>query len=115
MYPKCIIDLGNNIYQCTKYKFYINTKILPIRCSLCNDSGTEPTLPPLTTQATNFAKSAFQHAIGGFKKTEPEEYSRRLDICGQCGKFSNGRCSICGCFLTVKASWNEQHCPDGKW
>jgi len=27
----------------------------------------------------------------------------------------DNRCSGCGCYMNLKASWDEQKCPDGKW
>jgi hypothetical protein len=118
-----MVSLGNNKYQCIKYGWVVTVTELPIRCTLCDTpkisreegSGATPTLPPLTTQAVNFAKAALNHAIGGFRRTSPEEYGRRINICGGCDKFTEGRCSSCGCFLETKTSWEEQHCPDGKW
>ena len=39
----------------------------------------------------------------------------RLDICNDCDKNSNGRCSECGCFVDVKTSWASEACPLGHW
>lgn len=41
----------------------------------------------------------------------------RLGICKNCPHFipSSQRCSICGCFMTVKASISVAKCPKGYW
>ncbi|BAZ21905.1 hypothetical protein NIES4073_27860 [Kalymmatonema gypsitolerans NIES-4073] len=41
----------------------------------------------------------------------------RLEICATCDKFDAAakRCTVCGCFMMVKANLEASTCPDGKW
>ena len=42
---------------------------------------------------------------------------KRLEICSICEKFNAEakRCTVCGCFMMVKANIEASTCPDGKW
>jgi hypothetical protein len=46
-----------------------------------------------------------------------EEKEARLNTCGGCEFFikESGRCSKCGCVMTLKASMASAACPIGKW
>lgn len=63
----------------------------------------------------NFANSAFNHAKNGFKTVTDEIKNSRLDICKSCNKLKNDKCSECGCFVNIKASWDSEKCPLEKW
>ncbi len=41
----------------------------------------------------------------------------RLEICSNCDKFDTEtkRCTVCGCFMMVKANLEASTCPDEKW
>lgn len=43
----------------------------------------------------------------------PDElYARRLEACRSCESFAYGTtCMHCGCFVEVRAKFNERHCP----
>lgn len=51
------------------------------------------------------------------RRVTPEEYRRRLEICGDCEHLSDGskRCRKCRCFMAVKAKVAAFDCPIGKW
>jgi len=42
---------------------------------------------------------------------------KRLDICNKCPSLdkSGGRCSECGCFVTIKVKMDFEQCPLQKW
>lgn len=105
-------------------------------CTLCSDKAGDPCaacehgkwgpyvrceepLPPVTVQAQNFLKAAFEEgkALISSKPPTPEEISRRLEICRACEHYraSDERCAKCGCFLRIKTAWRAQKCPIGKW
>tara|TARA_R110000824_G_scaffold5954_1_gene27317 strand:+ start:1902 stop:2300 length:399 start_codon:yes stop_codon:yes gene_type:complete len=44
-------------------------------------------------------------------------YKERLDICRSCDKYikTTGNCSVCLCFMRVKASIGLMSCPLEKW
>lgn len=41
--------------------------------------------------------------------------NNRIDKCTSCEAFSNGRCALCGCFMTVKVWVSAAKCPANKW
>lgn len=43
------------------------------------------------------------------------EPSQRLEICKKCEYYSRGRCSICGCFMHIKARLAASKCRLNKW
>ena len=44
-------------------------------------------------------------------------YKERLDICRSCNKYIKvtGNCSVCLCFMRVKASIGQMSCPEKQW
>jgi hypothetical protein len=67
--------------------------------------------------AQNFGNSVINHIADGLKQVPEEEYNKRIDICKTCDKYDAeaNKCTHCGCFLKVKASWNSEKCPLSKW
>ena len=43
------------------------------------------------------------------------EYNRRLDICKDCEKLSQGTCLRCGCYVELRAASKNAHCPGKSW
>lgn len=72
-------------------------------------------LPSLPTMAWNYAKAVKDHVKNNAKQVETEELERRLTICSTCPQRNKERCSVCGCPLAKKASWESSECPLGKW
>jgi Family of unknown function (DUF6171) len=80
-----------------------------------------PSFPPVTTQIGN-ALGALERATGQLLSgnallVSPEEFERRLTICGVCDQYRDGRCLRCGCKVDLKARLESEtgHCPKGKW
>ena len=48
------------------------------------------------------------------KRTSPDEYRRRLDICRECDSLISGTCIKCGCYVELRAAGKERNCPDVK-
>jgi len=46
-----------------------------------------------------------------------EIYKARLEVCRRCDKYIKvtGNCSVCLCFMRVKASIGQMSCPKKKW
>lgn len=87
-------------------------------CSSCNKKKAQDTKKPgLFEQAGNFLGAAAKHIKNGMKKVTPEELEARLEICRNCPFYEarSTRCKKCGCFTGVKASWDSEKCPDGRW
>jgi hypothetical protein len=58
-----------------------------------------------------------EHAKDGFKNVDDKIFNERIDICKSCEFYnkSYNKCNVCGCFLDIKATWNSEKCPTGKW
>lgn len=46
------------------------------------------------------------------EKAEPGEYRRRLAECERCPHRMEITCSLCGCFVPVRAVRRSMRCPD---
>lgn len=75
----------------------------------------KPKLPSMLKMAVNLAKALAEHAVDGLGKTPKDSYDARLLRCSWCEKRNDDRCSVCGCFIAVKASMRSQSCPLGRW
>lgn len=40
---------------------------------------------------------------------------RRVAVCKGCGNLQGVRCSVCGCFIQLKAGLQSASCPLKKW
>ncbi len=79
----------------------------------------------LFKEAAKVSKSLSQSAAKGAnaiaenKKiiSTKSEAQSRLDVCNKCKDLdkSLGRCTICGCFVSLKAKMDYETCPAGKW
>jgi len=51
------------------------------------------------------------------KRATDEVYNNRLSICKTCENLSDGMCSLCGCYVQLRAVKNNMYCPhdDKKW
>jgi len=49
------------------------------------------------------------------EKAPEDEYQRRLKFCKACDCLSNGMCSLCGCFVEVRAAKVKQSCVKDLW
>ncbi len=64
-----------------------------------------------------YFKSIYQYIenLAPETKAQPEEYTRRLALCRECGSLQNGMCAQCGCFAEVRAAKIAQKCPINLW
>lgn len=64
----------------------------------------------------NLATAITKRVKSDFKNTSKEVFEARLKICNDCQyKTKDWRCDQCGCYLSVKAKWESETCPVGKW
>ena len=49
------------------------------------------------------------------EKASHEEYHRRLEICKNCEKLSEGTCLACGCYVELRAAKKDGKCPEKKF
>jgi len=77
-------------------------------------------MPSLVQQAKNLILStanvlAYAAATGQIK-AEPQVAGIRVDICKKCRHLEqNNRCTVCGCFIAMKAGLAAEKCPLKKW
>lgn len=77
---------------------------------------TDLPLPSPGQMVKNLASATVDHAKNGFKNIDDDAYLRRRSTCDECEFFrSDERCSVCGCFMKIKARWAASVCPLGKW
>ena len=49
------------------------------------------------------------------ERAEEELMKRRLSVCGECEKETEGTCLSCGCYTLFRAMAKDQKCPNKKW
>ena len=64
-----------------------------------------------------FIRALFRYAVyGHFKDVGFKRYVNRLEKCAVCDKLrDNWTCGVCGCYLTKKAKWVTECCPENRW
>ena len=72
-------------------------------------------MPNLLTQAKNLGKAVIKHVANGMQTAPKHVVDSRLKICSSCQYLNEDRCSKCGCFVEMKASWAAEECPIYKW
>ena len=77
-------------------------------------------MPSLAEQAKNLILSTANvlayAAVTGKIKTDPQTAGSRVETCKQCRHLENGnRCTVCGCFIAMKAGLAAEKCPMKKW
>jgi len=76
-------------------------------------------LPPITKQFGNLVLSlanVIAHAVKSGKViADNSTIETRVNICKGCRHLIQSRCSICGCFITLKAGLKAEHCPLKNW
>jgi len=62
-------------------------------------------------------KTAKQGLCGDRVLAQKTKVEERLEVCSNCEKYNadDKRCTVCGCFMLVKANIETSECPDGKW
>jgi hypothetical protein len=74
-------------------------------------------LPSKLKMLGNFAAAVAKHVASGLKPVTEEQFLERMDACNACPNLitddkGDGRCSLCGCWVESKGSWQSQNCPD---
>ncbi len=83
--------------------------------AISRDPADKPTLPGVIKLAANFAQAVAAHVADGAGKVTPEALETRLETCSLCDQRRDDRCSVCGCYIAVKAAWRTSECPLGRW
>jgi len=77
-------------------------------------------MPSIAEQAKNLVLStanvlAYATTTGKIK-AEPQTVGIRVDLCNKCRYLDKGsRCTVCGCFIALKAGLAAEKCPMRKW
>lgn len=70
---------------------------------------------PIATQASNLFESVVAFVGDGCGIVDDAQYHTRLEICRECDRRTENRCSACGCFIRVKARGRIFRCRIGRW
>jgi hypothetical protein len=46
---------------------------------------------------------------------DEQTHYQRLLVCHECPHAQENRCSLCGCYLSIKTTLAASECPAGKW
>jgi hypothetical protein len=82
---------------------------------ISRDKADKPQLPGVITLAANLAAAVASHVVDGVAKVLDPDLESRLQVCSLCEQRRDDRCSVCGCFINVKAGWRTSECPLGRW
>ena len=81
--------------------------------------GRNKGFPALTTQLKNLTidiSNVIAYAkVSGEVKADKATVEKRVYLCKACPRLRNGRCTACGCFISLKAGLKASSCPLKKW
>ena len=100
-----------DVSQCLLCWNYLNNP----RVRAAWDNSAPIKSPSVPEMAVNLAKAAARHIGGGLQKVPLPVYEERIKTCNQCEFLKGGRCGVCGCYVSKKATWATERCPVGKW
>ena len=76
-------------------------------------------MPSVPQQAKNLVLSVanvLSYAITtGQIKAEAHIIGMRVEQCNKCRYLEGTRCTVCGCFIAMKAGLKAESCPMRKW
>jgi len=81
--------------------------------------GRKNKMPPISKQINNFLLSV-ANVVAHARKSgkiiaDTQTIGSRIAICNKCRHLVQTRCSVCGCFITVKAGLKAENCPLKNW
>ena len=75
--------------------------------------------PNIIDKAVNYVAAEVKHTVTGRKEASEETFNKRLKICEECPLFDAVGVTCqhqdCGCYLKIKAKWDDSEYPVGKW
>ena len=54
-------------------------------------------------------------AISPAERADEKTREERLTRCLECEKLLEGTCLACGCYVEIRASLRDGHCPKKRW
>ena len=90
---------------------------VPKDCLTCEiRPKSDQNLPPIASQLLTFGSAVARFVSAGMPKVAPTEYDQRIRDCLACPRLSaEGRCAHCGCWVSEKALWQTEDCPEDRW
>ncbi len=104
---KCLCSHGKYSYKGLFNKDFCKT------CPIANKTSG----PTLAEKIINLTVAGLKHVANGLKNVSDEEKAKIMEICSGCEVLNknDNSCGNCGCFVSVKAAWESEKCPLGKW
>lgn len=81
----------------------------------CERDRIGPDQPSALQKAWNLTESLGAFIVDGLKTVTSIQYQMRLEICDKCEHRRGSRCSLCGCYISLKARARVMQCPADKW
>lgn len=113
--PGLLVALRRFLRANTKWSVVYHTGNQYGLTVISRDKADKPQLPGVATLAANFATAVASHVVDGAGKVSPQDLEARLQVCSLCEQRRDDRCSVCGCFINVKAAWRTSDCPLARW
>jgi hypothetical protein len=109
---------GKHLREATKYLMVMGvTEIIaktPTATLHMKRTGNEyHKIPGIMGLAANLANTAKAVACDKLKVADDELV--RFAICQKCPQRSGDRCTVCGCYISMKVKFAASHCPKEKW
>ena len=75
-----------------------------------------PSIPQQTKNLVLSVANVLSYAITtGQVKAEARVIGMRVEQCNKCRYLEGTRCTVCGCFIAMKAGFKAESCPMRKW
>lgn len=73
--------------------------------------------PSVMDKIKGVVSAAVNYVAQGLPNLPDEEFEKRMDICRSCSSYDGeaNKCTLCGCFLEIKARAGSSECPLGLW
>lgn len=82
----------------------------------CGRKGGFPSLSNQVKNLTVDIANVIAYAkLTGEVKADKDLVEKRVYLCKACPRLKNGRCTACGCFISLKAGLQASSCPLKKW
>lgn len=84
--------------------------------SCCRGKGHQPSKVKMASTLVLSVANAIANAVKTGKLIAPEsKVHKRIEICKGCRHLDETRCTICGCYVNVKAGLDSERCPLNLW
>ena len=106
------ISFGFRVYDCPEIREQLQEKYGDDRMAVVYDKSRPPTMKVVT----GFIKKAAKVASNPSEIfADGDEQKRRLDLCNECEKQQDDRCTFCDCPCVNLVQFRAGDCELGKW